>query len=233
MRSHDRSHRFCTRTATGVLATLAALAVPAVAQEMMQLNAPMAEYKLGHFKYQAPQVDGWRQIANIQDTLSLVYIEQKPEDQKLDTRFGVAMESHAIPPGTVVEGAAALAELSRRQMVEARKADLVGMSAIQPIASIENLYTYRLLVHSPIKGDPDVYEVYYVIMSPDKKEYIVVQCMTKSQDYESQLYFQQFYGTLASLKYVPAVDGASAAGSDTKPGTGTSAGAEPATPPSH
>src|SRR5689334_14803892 len=81
-----------------VSAGFAALAVPAVvsAQDVMQLNVPAAEYTLGNFKYVPPKVDGWRQIANMKDALSLVYAEQLPEE-KIETKFGVAMEAHDIP----------------------------------------------------------------------------------------------------------------------------------------
>ena len=182
---------------------MAACAHPAVAQDVMQLTVPAPEYTLGRFKYQVPKADGWRQLANVTESLSLVYAEQKEGEGTIDTRFGVAMEVHEIPPEAVVENAAGLAELSRKQVVEARKADLVAQSAIAPVPSIENLYTYRLLVHSPIKDQPDVYEVYYVAMAPDKTEYVVIQCITKNQDYEGELYFNQFYGSLASLKYTP------------------------------
>ena len=179
---------------------LTAVAGPARAQDMMQLDVPKSQYTLGGFQYSPPQADGWRQIANMQSSLSLVYAERKSEET-IETRFGVVFEAHDIPAETKVEGAAALAELSRTQMAEARKPDLVGLSPIEAVASVENLYTYRLLVHSPIQGDPDVYEVYYVMMSPDSKQYVVVQCITKTADYANELYFTQFYGSLATLKY--------------------------------
>lgn len=182
---------------------LAAAPVPAMAQEMMQLDTPKPEYTLGGFKYRPPMVDGWRQIANMQSSLSLVYAQSKGENT-IETLFGLTMEAHDIPADTKVESAAALAELSRTQMAEARKPDLVGLSPIEAVPSIENLYTYRLLVHSPIQGDPDVYEVYYVMMAPDARQYVVIQCITKTQDYGNEIYFTQFYGSLASLKYTAA-----------------------------
>lgn len=204
--------------AAGLVALAAGAPATGHGQEMLQLTAPAAEYTLGRFKYNPPQVDGWRQVANLQSSMSLVYAEQKSEDT-IDTRFGVAIEVHDIPSTVQVENAAALADLSRRQMSEARKADLVGLSPIAPVASVENLYMYRMLVHSPIKGDPDAYEVYYIMMAPDKTQYLVIQCITKTQDYENELYFNQFFGSLASLKYVP----------DPAPGTSTG-DAAPAAP---
>lgn len=192
--------RFNVLGACLLAAMLATSVLPARAQDMMQLDVPKAEYTLGGFKYSAPKADGWRQIANAQSTLSLVYAQRKSEET-IETSFGATLEVHDIPADAKVESAAALAELSRTQMAEGRKADLVGLSPIEAVPSVENLYTYRLLVHSPIKGDPDVYEVYYVAMSPDSKQYVVVQCITKTQEYGNELYFQQFYGSLASLKY--------------------------------
>jgi len=175
-------------------------AVPVFAQEMMELTVPASEYTLGRFKYKAPSADGWRQMANVQNSLSLVYAEQKGPES-IETLFGAVLESHDVPPENKIESAAALAELSRTQMAEKRKPELVGISAIEAVPSIDNLSTYRLLVHSPLQGQPDVYEVYYVGMAPDGTQYIVIQCITKTDDYGTQLYFQQFYGSLASLKY--------------------------------
>jgi hypothetical protein len=139
-------------------------------------------------------------MANVKQSLSLVYAQQ-PEPDKIETVFGVAMEAHEIPEGVQVESAAALAATSANQMAEARKADLVARSPIEPVPSIENLYTYRLLVRAPVAGMPDGYEIYYVMMSPDKKQYLVIQCIAKVQDYGNQIYFTEFYGSLASLRW--------------------------------
>lgn len=198
VRRKQSSLRMLTASVMGLAVATGAL--PAFAQGVMQLTVPASEYTLGRFKYRAPNADGWRQLSNVTDSLSLVYAEQKAEAM-IDTRFGVAIEVHEIPPEAQVENAAGLAELSRKQMIEARKADLVAQSAIAPVPSIDNLYTYRLLVRSPIKDQPEAYEVYYVAMAPDKSQYVVIQCITKNQQYENELYFQQFYGSLASLKY--------------------------------
>lgn len=199
-------------------------AAPARAQQMMQLDIPRPQYTLGGFKYEPPKADGWRQIVNTPNTLSLVYAEQKDE-QTIETRFGVVIEVHDIPAETKVENVAALAELSRDQMAESRKADLVGVSPVEAVPSVENLYTYRLLVHSPVEGQPDAYEVYYVSMSPDATQYVVLQCITKTPEYGNEIYFLQFYGSLTSLKYV-----APAAG--TKPPAAPPA-AEAAKPAAH
>lgn len=225
----DRSLRE-NRIARGVLAfaIVAAWAggsLPAFAQEVLQLTVPAPKYTLGRFVYEAPSMEGWRQLANVRSSLSLVYAEQKSEGT-IETRFGVAIEVHDVPAEAVVPDAAALADTSRKQMAEARKADLVALSAIEPVPSIDNMFTYRLLVRPPLPDQPDAYEVYYVAMAPDKSQYVVVQCITKAQDYADQLYFLQFYGSLASLKYVPeagggapaAPGGAPARPEETKPG---------------
>lgn len=175
----------------------------------MQLTVPAAKYTLGRFVYEAPSMEGWRQLANVRSSLSLVYAEQK-EENVIETRFGVALEVHDIPANVTVPDAAALADTSRKQMAEARKADLVALSPIEAVPSIDNMFTYRLLVRAPLPDKPDAYEVYYVTLSPDKTQYVVVQCITKAQDYADQLYFLQFYGSLASLKYVPGADGGAA-----------------------
>jgi hypothetical protein len=172
---------------------------------MMQLDVIAPEYTLRGFKYKAPATDGWRQMANVTGSLSIVYVVQ-PDPEKIETIFGVAMEAHEIPADVQVEGAAALAVTSANQMAEARKADLVARSPVEAVPSIPNLYTYRLLVRAPVAGAPDGYEIYYVMLSPDKKQYLVIQCIAKVQDYGNQIYFTEFYGSLASLRYEP--DGA-------------------------
>jgi hypothetical protein len=178
------------------------VASPSFAQGMMQLDQLAKEYTLGRFKYVPPLADGWRQIANAKESLTLVYAEQKTPET-IETMFGVAMEAHDIPPETHVESAAALADLSRKQMAETRKAELVALSAIEQVPSIENMYTYRLLMRAPVEGKPDAYEVYYVMTSPDKTQYLVIQCITKTPEYGNELYFNQFYGSLSSVKYTP------------------------------
>lgn len=204
---NDRSKTGARGIRVAGAAVLAALMLtgsskPCEAQGMMQLTVPSKEYTLGRFHYTPPQVDGWRQLANVTDSFSMVYAEQTGEDA-IETRFGVAIEVHEIPGGTQIESAAALANLSKKQMAEARGADLVALSPVEAVPSIENLYTYRLLVRSPIEGQPDAYEVYYVAMAPDKTQYLVAQCITKTQDYGNEIYFNQFYGSLASIRYVP------------------------------
>lgn len=200
------------RIAGGIAAFVAAVLVgaglppAAVAQDMMQLEEPAKDYTLGGFHYSPPQTDGWRQIANFRSSLSLVYATQKQNDdgtvdEAINTDFGVAMEAHDIPENAIVDSPAALAATSLEQMAAARKSDLVGKSGIEPVPSIPDMYTYRLLVHAPKPEMPDAYEVYYVMMSPDRKQYLVIQCITKTQDYGGQLYFNEFYGSLASIKY--------------------------------
>lgn len=198
-------------TAAVALALTGAGARPADAQQMMQLIVPnKGEYTLGRFRYTPPSSDGWRQIANNVQTLSLLYALQKEED-KIDTIFGVAIEVHEIPDSVQVESAAALADLSRKQFAEQRKDDLVALSGIEPVPGVENLYTYRLLVKTPVEGRPPQYEVYYVMTAPDRSQYLVIQCITKEQDYDKQIYFNELYGSLASLRYVPE-EGAAGAG---------------------
>jgi len=207
----QRTNRRKFVAARGIVLALAiacsTTAVPAYAQDVMQLTVPAPEYTLGRFKYEPPKTDGWRQMANFQDGLSLIYAEQK-EEGAIDTRFGVAFEVHEIPAEIKVESASALVDLSRKQMAETRKADLVALSGVEQVGANENLWTYRLLVRSPIPDKPDGYEVYYVALAPDKTQYVVVQCITKEQNYGDQIYFTQFYGSLVSLKYSPPADGA-------------------------
>ncbi len=210
------------------LALSAASVRPAASQEVMKLVVPsQKEYTLGRFRYQPPSSDGWRQIANNVSTLSLVYALQKNEDQ-IETLFGVAVEVHEIPENVHVESAAALADLSRKQFAEQRKEDLVALSGIEAVPGVENLYTYRLLVKTPVEGKPPAYEVYYVMTAPDKSQYLVIQCITKTQDYDKDLYFTELYGSLASLKYVP--EQGTAEPEKTAPPAGSALTGEPADP---
>lgn len=209
-------------------------ATASFAEGVMQLDQPAKQYTLRRFTYVPPLVDGWRQIANAKDTLTLVYAEQKTPET-IETLFGVAMEAHDIPAETRVESAAALADLSRRQMAEARKDDLVATSTIEQVPSIPNMYTYRLLMKAPKEGEPDAYEVYYVMMAPDSTQYLVIQCITKTPEYGNELYFNQFYGSLASVKYTPDPAAKKDAASGAAPASSGGAPAAPtggtATPP--
>ena len=212
MHRQNRTKLSTIAAVAALLATLAMPARPAGAQEMLQLVVPQPEYTLGGFKYRPPQADGWRQMSLSPETLSLVYAERKSEsDESINTHFGAAFEAHKIPDGVKVESPKQLAELSRTQISAAREADLVKAEDVQQVASNPDLYWYRLLVHSPIKGDPDGYEVYYVLTSPDRKQYLVIQGITKAQDYQNQVWFTQFYGSLATLKYDAAAAAAAAA----------------------
>lgn len=171
------------------------------AQNVLQFDPPKPEYTLGGFRYKPPLFDGWRQLANATQYLQLMYIES-PEEGKLDTRFAVIYEVHEIPPEAEVRDAASLAEISRRQMGEKRKPDLVGVSPIAPVPGTKvDMYTYRFLTKAPPEVGHNVYEVYYVAISADQKQYLVIQCITKSETYENELYFQQFYASLADLTF--------------------------------
>lgn len=206
-------------------------AVVARAQGMLQLDPVASEYTLGRFKYAAPKTDGWRQIANARDTLSLVYAESS-EEGKIETRFGVVMEVADIPPEQSISDASFLAQLSRNQMAEQRKADIVALSPIEPVPSIENLYTYRFLVRAPENLGYNAYEVYYVAMAPDKTQYVVVQCITKNETYANEVFFNEFYASLASLKYGggAAATPPAAAPEPAKPADAAKPAAQPAKP---
>lgn len=211
--------------AAGVFAVLAA---SAHAQGTAQLDPVAKSYTLGRFAYEAPLADGWRQLANAKDSLQLVYAEQL-EDNKINTRCHVVLEIHELPADSGVPGVAELAEVGRRQMGDRVKAEMAAISPVAAVPGVENIYTYRFLLHGPPEMGSDYYQVYYVALAPDKTQYVVIQLNTKDMDYENQIYFQQFYATLARLKYqAPAaanVPGAGAAGSA---GAGATTPAPPA-----
>jgi hypothetical protein len=129
-----------------------------------------------------------------------------------------------------VKDAAALAALSANQMAEARKDDLVARSPIEAVPTLDNIYTYRLLVHAPVKDQPDAYEVYYVALAPDKTEYVVIQCITKTPDYANELYFTELYASLATLKYQGGADAAKPADAAAKPADAAAKPADQAAP---
>lgn len=218
-----------------LLAAVAAIVIPALAasafaQGMMQLVAIAPEYKLGHFRYEAPRVDGWRQDANAVGALSLIYAEQGQEGA-INIRFGLVAESAAIPPDAGVKDAATLAETSRRQMEAQRKPDILEVFPPEPVPSVENLYHYRFRVRTPSPENPTAYELYYVLMAPDRSEYVVMQGITRTEQYKDELYYMQFYGSLASLKW-QAGDAATPSGSAAPAAPAASAPSAPAaTPP--
>ncbi|MBI5506926.1 MAG: hypothetical protein HY899_19235 [Deltaproteobacteria bacterium] len=210
----------------GALALAAGPSVaPAFAQDMAQLDPLAKNYTLGGFRYEGPDADGWRQVANAADSLQLVYVEQL-EEGKFNTRCHVIIEIDNVAPEFGKPEAAGLAEAGRRQQMEKAKDKLAAVSPIAAVPGVVDTYTYRFLVHGPADLGKDFYQVYYVVLSPDKSQYVVMQVNVLDQDYENQLYFQQFYATLAKLKYqTPAGDGgAKDAASDAgKPAAGDTA----------
>jgi len=175
-------------------------ATGAFAQDMAQYDPLAKSYTLGRFQYKGPDADGWRQIANETANLQLVYVEQL-EGGKFNTRCHVIFESADVPAAFGSPSAAALADASRREQRDKLKDQVAGASPVAAVPGAENVYTYRFLLHGPPELGSDYYQVYYVALAPDKSQYVVVQLNVLDQDYENQLYFQQFYGTLPNLKY--------------------------------
>lgn len=206
------SHPVPNRTAMALKARALAAAGAAIAfvammpgatahaQGTAQLDPVAKTYTLGRFKYEAPQFDGWRQIANAPDTLQLVYAEQM-EGNQINTRCHVVLEVYDLPAESRPPGVAELAEAGRKQLGAKVKDQMVAASLTAPVPGVENVSTYRFLLHGPPEMGSDYYQVYYVALAPDKSQYVVMQVNTKDTDYENQMYFQQFYATLARLKY--------------------------------
>ncbi|HYC54239.1 MAG TPA: hypothetical protein VEL28_04800 [Candidatus Binatia bacterium] len=229
---------FAVATILTSLTLLAAMPGMLQAQPMLQLDPIPPKYTLGRFEYEPPRADGWRQIANSTQSLQLVYVEQMPGSDEINTKFGVVMEAHDIPAGTQIPTPHYLAELSRTQQAEQRKSDITGVSPILLVPGTTNIYTYRFLAKTPEgASEPEAYEVFYVTMAPDESQYLVIQCITKEKTYENQVYFTQFYATLPSIKHLGKTAADAAPAGEAKPAApvavpGAPAPATPPAPPS-
>ncbi len=202
----------------------------ALAEDMAQLDPLAKSYTLGRFHYEGPDADGWRQVANATDSLQLVYAEQL-EENKINNRCYIVMEVHDLPAEAGSPAASDLAERGRRQRTEGVKEQLAALSPIAAVPGVDNTYTYRFLLHGPPELGADYYEVYYVMLAADKSQYVIMQVNTRDLDYENQLYFQQFYATLAKLKYQASVVADAAKSAGATAATGAGEGTKPAASP--
>jgi hypothetical protein len=176
------------------------VAAPAAAQVQTKYVAPSDGYTIGGFRYAAPTSDGWRQVASGGEALELVYLESLGQDQ-VNGRAYVAMQAAEIPGDSPVKDLEGLATLSRNQQMEARGDNLVAYSPTALVAGRQDMRTFRLV--TSMAGEPDrkLFEVFYVALAPDISQYLVMNFATNDEDYENQLFFAQFFASLASVGF--------------------------------
>jgi len=170
----------------------------AVAVEQV-LSPPSPMYRLGSFVYEPPTAAGWRQLSSSPSTLELVYVEMV-SDKQINSRAHVVVEASKVPVGAHVDGPEALARLSRDQQAEARRGSLVKKSGVSRVPGDSGFYAYTIA--SKLKG-VDLMELFYVLLSGDRSEYVVLKLATREPDYKKTPYYIDIYGSLASFRFRP------------------------------
>jgi hypothetical protein len=189
---------------------LLACATVAQAQEMMQLDAPPESYQAGGFHYEPPTLDGWRQLVASPESFEIIYAEAR-EEGTIESKLHVVGRVFPIPQPEAVPDSGYLVQLARSQQIEKRKDILVALSAAAPVPGTADIWTYTLIVPSPLAKEGEermLYEDFYVALAPDKSEYFVLNANTEDPDYRTQQWFAHFYGSLASVRHrsAPAKD---------------------------
>lgn len=178
-------------------AVLAAVwSTPVRAQDVAMLVVPNAHYTLGAFGYDPPLLEGWRTVGGGPTSLNLVYAERVNEDQ-INSRLHVQVESFPIPDPKMVTDGPSLADLGRRQQIKARGDTVVAFSDVTRVPGENEIYQYEIVSKA---GEEKLHEIFFTTLAPDKSAYAVAMAATQEEDYATQPYWSQFYGSLASFK---------------------------------
>jgi len=191
-------------------------ATPVGAQDVAMLVVPNAHYTLGAFGYDPPLLEGWRAVGGGPTSLNLVYAE-RINDEQINSRLHVQVETFPIPDPKMVTDGASLADLGRRQQIKARGDAVVAFSDVTRVPGKNEIYQYEIV--SKV-GEAKLHEVFFTTLAPDRSAYAVAMAATQEEDYASQPYWSQFYGSLASFKPVAAEETAKDAGDAKQQATG-------------
>ena len=188
------------------------------AAQGLSMYAPLApKYQIGDFEYQAPKVDGWRQVTSGEVSFILVYAEMI-EGDKINTRAQVNAEAFAIPENAALgHDTLWLTEQGQAQQVKERGDSLVAFSKIAPVKANADVLSYSLVTK---QGDIELFETFYVMLAPNKSSYIVAKVTTKDTDFRTQPYFGQLEESLASLRHAPRAKDSSSPAAPTPPPPG-------------
>jgi hypothetical protein len=209
-----------------IAALLFSVVPSALAQGVLTLVEPAPSYNLSGFRYVPPQADGWRQLSVDPAGAEFVYAETA-DGTTINTRCQVTMRAFPVPDPTKVEGVGQLGNASRQQQYDSRRDEVLGLSSAVPLAG-SDLFTYSFVVKSPVNEDERGYEDYYIGLAGDKSEYLVVQLVTRDEDFRDQVYFSYLLGSLASLHHSsdPKPEEAAASSEDVSPAPAPAAAAE-------
>lgn len=181
------------------------LAVPGLgfAQGVMQLENPPELYELNGFQYAPPTLDGWKQLVRSPESFEIIYALRSAEDA-IDSKLHIVGRTFPIENPDVVRDGAHLVSLARAQQIEKRKDILIALSVAEQVAGTNDVWTYTLIVPSPLAEDGDetrLHEDFYVALAPDKSSYFVLNAITEDEGYREQPWFLHFFGSLASVKH--------------------------------
>jgi hypothetical protein len=171
---------------------------PSFSQEVIVYAPIQPEYRLGSFQYTAPQVDGWRQIANESDVLRLVYVEQLGPET-FNTRVDVVAEAFEIPDPELVPSGLALAQSGQQQQMEARGEAIAGYTRLEALPSAVEAYAYTISLK--LTEEQKRYETFVVAIAPDKTEYLVVKITVDEDEYTKQQFFLDIYESMKTIQH--------------------------------
>ena len=194
-----------TRPAVLTALVLALSVAAASAQGISTLTQMPAQYSLEGFEYVPPQGEGWREITSSPSDLHIVYAERVDENA-INTRLEFRAHASKVPDGATAPEPFALTMASFQQRKGERGDAVVASSNIEVLADTAGVYTYTLVTRL---GDKDVFEVFYVLVAPDRTSYLAAKMLTQDTDYDSQPYFAPFLASLKTWKPPAAAQDAS------------------------
>ncbi len=177
----------------------------ATTQSPLMLLPLAASYQLGGFYYEAPLLDGWRQVGLGPESLELVYAEQVPPDS-INTRCYVTIRAFPVSDPGLVSDAESLAQVSLRQQLEKRRDRLIGYSPVRRVPGEADIYAFSIISKNTLASsgqdqEKQLTEVFWVNLAADKSEYLVLHLSSQEADVPTQIYFDHLYGSLASLRH--------------------------------
>lgn len=201
--------RFALFASALLLCTSIAPPEPALAQSVVVYGALQPEYRLGSFRYRPPMKDGWRQVTSEPSAMRLVYVESLGENT-LNTRADLVAEAFPVPDPALVPSGLHLTSSGLSQQMEQRGDLLLGYTRISELESELETYSYTLAVK--LGEDKKRYETFFVVLSPDKSEYLVAKLTIDEENYENLPFFVDSYDSIKAIDYVGSTSEAASEG---------------------
>jgi hypothetical protein len=183
-------------------------AAGARAQGLSVLNPLAPTYPMLSFTFESPKGDGWRELGAAPDSVRLIYAEQLAEGQ-INARADFNAQAFEISTTEKVQ-LPDLFTLTRMSMAQRQKekkdegSEVVAMSPPEQLDALLPMYGYTLVVKT---GELEVFEHYFVVLAPNKAEYLSAKLVTKEKDFREQAYFKGIESSMKTLKFGGAAAG--------------------------